>query len=514
MVKRQHKLLSLFLCVALLLTALLCGTFSAFAAAGDTVYVKLNNGWSSVHCYMWNSDSDKNAEWPGQSMTKVADGVYSYTLPKAYANIIFNNGSGGSGNQTSDMSYPGNSQIYDLSAGSWSSYSGGSQNPTTATQATTPQPTQKPNPGSGVTVYLKNTAGWSSPNCYMWNTATDSNASWPGQSMTKVEDNIYSYTTSKEYANCIFNGGGNQTTDLTTMNGQIYDNSTNTWSVYDTSPLQVKSYSADPDSSVYTGMDVELSAQAVSTGGTIVYKFSVTNASGATSVIAQNYTGNATWTPTNAGNYTITFDFADTSGNTNSRTLKIAVENDASLVSPIIKNVIPGNLNLIKRNQSATVSVTAGGGKTGTNLLFYKYIVKDPNGVANTPYYTLNSTYSFTPTLLGKYTVEVYVQGSDNTTVNKTYTYTATDSDVTTPTAPTNVTMPTSATEKPTSAEGYQLGDVNMDGVVNIKDATHIQKYIAKYAGYLTIRVDLGDVTGDGVVTVKDATYIQRMINM
>ncbi|HCA05538.1 MAG TPA: hypothetical protein DEO32_06555 [Ruminococcaceae bacterium] len=509
MVKRQHKFLSLVLCAALLCTALLLGTFSAFAAAGDTVYVKLNNGWSSVHCYMWNSDSDKNAEWPGPLMTKVADGVYSYTLPKAYSNIIFNNGSGGSGNQTDDMTYPGGGQIYDLKGNSWSKYSGGSQNPTQATQAT--QSTQKPAPSDSYTVYLKNTAGWSTAYCYMWNSDSDSNSAWPGQTMTKVEDNVYSYTSSKSFTNCIFNGGGdqNKTADLTTKYGQIYDNSTNTWSVYDTSPLQVKSYSADPTENVYTGMEVSLAAKAASTGGTVVYKFSVTNASGGTSVIAQNYTGAASWTPSAAGNYTITFDFADTAGNTNTRSLKLNVQNDASLTAPIIKSVVPSNLNLIKRNKAATVSVSAGGGKTGTNLLFYKYIVKDPNGVSNTPYYTLNSTYSFTPTMLGKYTVEVFVQASDNTTVNKTYTYTATDSDVTNPTT---VTMPPSVTEKPTSSSGYQLGDVNKDGIVNIKDATYIQKYLASYPGF-TVTLELGDVNRDGVVSVKDSTAIQRLIN-
>ena len=515
MVKHQHKILSLFLCAALLVTALMCGTISAFASAGDTVYVKVNNGWSSVHCYMWNSDSDKNADWPGPAMTKVSDNVYSYTLPKDFGNIIFNNGNSGSGNQTSDMTYPGGGKIYDLSSNQWGDYSGDNPTtPTNPTQPTTPtnptQPTTPTNPSGGVTVYLKNTAGWSSPNCYMWNSSSDHNAGWPGQPMTKVEDNIYSYTSTKEFKNCIFNGGGSQTDDLTTMNGQIYDNTTNTWSVYDTSPIQVKSYSADPESGIYTGMEVSLSANAVSTDGTVIYKFSVTNASGATSIVAQNYTGAASWTPTSAGSYTITFDFADTAGNTNTRTLKVTVENDTSLTNPIIKSVVPGNLNMIKRNKAATVSVSAGGGKTGTNLLFYKYIVKDPNGAANTPYYTLNSTYNFTPTMLGKYTVEVFVQASDNSTINRTYTYTATDDDITNPTT---VTIPTTATN-PTDPSGYKVGDVNKDGVVNIKDATYIQKYIAKYAGYQNIPVSLGDVTGDGVVSIKDATEIQRLINL
>ncbi len=58
------------------------------------------------------------------------------------------------------------------------------------------------------------------------------------------------------------------------------------------------------------------------------------------------------------------------------------------------------------------------------------------------------------------------------------------------------------------------IGDANMDGQVNIKDATAIQKYIAG----LTTEADLdfsyknSDVDTDGKVTVKDATKIQKFI--
>ena len=503
MVKKQHKILCLFLCMALLLSAMIVGTFSAFAASGDTVYVRLNNGWSSVHCYMWN-DGGNNGNWPGPTMTKVEDNVYSYKLTGDFNNIIFNNGNSGDGNQTKDMTYPGANQIYDLSTGSWGAYSGGGDDPTTPTSGTTP--TTPTNPSGGITVYLKNSANWSSPNCYMWNSSSDANAGWPGKPMTKIEDNIYIYTSSTVYANCIFNGSGGapQTTDLTARDGYIFDNSTNQWELYDTSPLKVKSYSADPQEGIYTGSEITLSANAQSTAGTVSYKFSVTNASGGTTVLAQNTSGVTAWTPTSAGTYTVTFDFSDTAGNTNTRTLKLTVQSDASVTSPIIKSVVPASLNYIKRNSATTVTVNAGGGKTGTNLLFFKYIVKDPNGGVNTPYYTLNSTYTFTPTMLGKYTVDVFVQASDNSTISKTYTYTATDNDV---------TDPTTATQPSTGSSQYKLGDVNKDGKVTIMDATHIQRYLARCKGYTEIDVALADMTGDGVVTIKDATEIQRKIN-
>ena len=46
---------------------------------------------------------------------------------------------------------------------------------------------------SGETVYVRTTG--SNPTCYMWTTSggtTTNNGAWPGVTMTKVEDNIYS----------------------------------------------------------------------------------------------------------------------------------------------------------------------------------------------------------------------------------------------------------------------------------------------------------------------------------
>ena len=539
MVKRKHKIISLILCLVLVVSAVCAGTVSAFAASGDTVYVRANNGWSNLHCYMWSDGKGDNKAWPGVQMTKVSDDVYSYTLTDDYANVIFNNGSGA---QTGDLTYPGNGKIYDLSKGAWEDYDGPT-NPTTATTATTAtsatqQTTVAPQPPVGsYTVYLENEAGWSSPKCYMWNSSTDANKAWPGESMTNVGGNVWQYTASKEYKNCIFNSGSNQTGDLTASYGQIYNNKTNTWSVYDVSDLQVKSFTADPAKGIYVGTEVNLSAEAVNTktGAAVSYKFSVTNAQGGTSVISDfSSTNSVVWQPTAAGTYTVTFDFKDTAGNENTRSMDLTVEDDSTLTKPVIKGVSPANLNLIKVNNPTTVSVKAGGGKTGTNLLFYKYVVTDPNGVKNTPYYTLNNTYSFTPSMAGTYTVNVYVQASDNSTVNKTYTYNATNGDIPTTTAPvpTTVPVPTTTAPVPTTTAPVPtttapvpttkptdpvrlFGDANNDGVVSVLDATYIQKSIVELPGvtpYYELDLEICDINGDGYISVKDVTALQLMI--
>ena len=51
MVKRQHKIMCLVLCLMLAVSTVFVGVVSASAATGDTVYVKVNNGWSNVNCF-------------------------------------------------------------------------------------------------------------------------------------------------------------------------------------------------------------------------------------------------------------------------------------------------------------------------------------------------------------------------------------------------------------------------------------------------------------------------------
>ena len=61
-------------------------------------------------------------------------------------------------------------------------------------------------------------------------------------------------------------------------------------------------------------------------------------------------------------------------------------------------------------------------------------------------------------------------------------------------------------------AEVTTLGDVTLDGNVNITDATAIQKYLAGSVEFSEVRKLNADVNGDGNITVADATAIQKMI--
>ncbi len=59
------------------------------------------------------------------------------------------------------------------------------------------------------------------------------------------------------------------------------------------------------------------------------------------------------------------------------------------------------------------------------------------------------------------------------------------------------------------NAEGFELGDVNKDGVVNVVDATILQINLAKLTVNSVYDETLADYNRDGFVNVLDVTYIQ-----
>lgn len=384
---------------------------------------------------------------------------------------------------------------------------------------------------SGHTVYLKNSAGWSSPNVYMWEPSDNNrnNAGWPGKPMTDEGDDIWSYEIDAEYSMIIFNGNG-QTGDLTYPgDGMIYDNSTGKWEKYDTSPLRVTKFEADAQSPQYIGTAIAFTADTKSEASLVEYQFSVNG------TVMQAYSSNKNfvWTPSTAGTFTVKLDVKDNAGNTNQRDMTFVINDPSKEVKPVFQSSTPSNNTQIKLNASTNVSVKAAGGNTGTKLLFYKYVVKDPSGTQmNTAYYTLNNAYAFTPKTEGDYTVEVSVQGSDNQTVKKTLTFTATNNPVTNPSTPTaTVTNPSSPTvtdpqpssptvtdpqpSTPTVTEpddpDYLMGDVDNNGVVDIRDASLIQKYVTRYSLNVFYE-ERADIDGDGKIQISDATYIQKLI--
>lgn len=477
-----------------------------------TLYFQNDAGWSTPHVYMWTGD-DNNAQWPGKAMTKVSGNIWSYEVTGNWSNIIFNVGSESA--QTTDLSFPGGGYIYSYSSGSWSKYSGSSVTPTTTpvTPTTSPvTPTTSPvtptTPSGKNMVYCKNDAGWASVYAYMWTNDSNKNAEWPGVKMTKGADDIWSYQVTGSWQNIIFNVGSaqTQTGDMAYPgSGYIYNNADNSWEIYDTSPLQVSAFKTDVESPQYNGVAITLSASATGQG-TVYYKFSAkNNATNAVTTIADFSTKNyAIWKPTATGTYTLTFDFRDAKGNTNTRSAQYKIEDGATSIAPFIKSLTP-SAGQIKTGAACTLRAEAGGGFTGTKLLFYKYTITDPSGnTVNTPYYTRNTSYSFTPSSVGNYTVVLTVQGSDNQDVSRAFVL----SSVTNPSDSQAETMPVS----PTEGESGLRGDADNDGVLTVIDATTIQKYRASIYTEAQLNMKNADVDRDGIVSIIDATQIQKKL--
>ena len=166
-----------------------------------TIYVK---SATAPYLYVWDgAGGEPNGAWPGAQMTQKDGDYWVKSFTQAPINIIFNNGSGG---QTSD--------IENISGNCYFTYDGTSG----YTTESAPVPGPDPTPGT-VTVYFKNTQGWSSVNCYAYIEGGSNNGEWPGAAMTYDADITvngskgwwkYTLPTGLENASVIFNGDGNQ----------------------------------------------------------------------------------------------------------------------------------------------------------------------------------------------------------------------------------------------------------------------------------------------------------------
>ena len=87
-----------------------------------TVYAKAD--WSQCYVYCWNADGSALAgNWPGTQMFLNEDGLWEGKVTAKASNLLFNNGEGGEGNQTTDLTMPhGNEIVYLYASDCWVTY--------------------------------------------------------------------------------------------------------------------------------------------------------------------------------------------------------------------------------------------------------------------------------------------------------------------------------------------------------------------------------------------------------
>ena len=82
------------------------------APTGNELYCQAPADWTECYIYTWDAGgAATTGAWPGSLMNHEGNGLWSYKVPEAAANVIFNNGNGGDGNQTGDMAKPTDSKI-------------------------------------------------------------------------------------------------------------------------------------------------------------------------------------------------------------------------------------------------------------------------------------------------------------------------------------------------------------------------------------------------------------------
>ncbi|CAL2082466.1 starch-binding protein [Tenacibaculum sp. 190524A05c] len=178
---------------------------------GITIYYKGNI--SNPNIYYWNtSPGTATTSWPGENMTDIGNGWFSYTFSNVNCtNLIFSrNGN----NQTDDLQRCGDGWYFN---GTWHDSN----------------PEEQPS-GNDLNIYFKSDS-YSNPEIYFWNvTPSNLTTTWPGETMTLQSNGWYKYTFSNtDCSNIIFsNNGSSQTTDLNRCSEGWYYNGT--W--YDSNP--------------------------------------------------------------------------------------------------------------------------------------------------------------------------------------------------------------------------------------------------------------------------------------
>ena len=85
------------------------------------IYVRSSN-WQNVKVYFWSDENKNMMQWPGVDTENLGNNVFRAEVPAGATWVIFNNGSGGNGNQTNDTKIEGYNKILDM--GVWSDYTG------------------------------------------------------------------------------------------------------------------------------------------------------------------------------------------------------------------------------------------------------------------------------------------------------------------------------------------------------------------------------------------------------
>lgn len=191
-------------------------TETTTAKRGDIIYFQKPDDWGSGTPYIYAWDNYKNPQnylnggWPGNTMTLVKDNLYEYEFTDdiGYTQLIFHNNSG---KKTADFDYICNGYIY-------------TANSTSEILAYSPISLNIDD-----TVYFEKPENWGETiYIHMWKDSGSDYDSWKSIKMSKVSNNLYSYTLNTSDAKnsgicdrIIFADDNNQTKNLSTVGSNL-----------------------------------------------------------------------------------------------------------------------------------------------------------------------------------------------------------------------------------------------------------------------------------------------------
>ena len=214
----SRRVLSTLLAMVLLLSTMTVGLVVADAWSSTThkVYFYIPNNLNNVKIHLWNSNGSY-AGWDNSpEMTSLGKGLYSFDVPSDLTNVIFRP--------------DGKNQSKDLSLSNWTDDS----KPVLFDYYKNDWTTYDTNSTSNY-VYLKNDAGWSTVKAHLWESSDSSNntTAWSGFEMESVGSGVYKlYIPSITKLNKVIFNNGSDSQESELHLGQIYNNSTKTWSAY------------------------------------------------------------------------------------------------------------------------------------------------------------------------------------------------------------------------------------------------------------------------------------------
>ena len=441
--------------------------------AMDYNYSNENN----TACHMIHNSAVAGSSWAEETDTSLDyNNGYGFNSQGYYVEVYQNQVVYYGANLTDELIYPAYCYIMDGSRGT-------AQEATNATGEVT---TADPNSTTGVTgstlpegvetkrVYFANTVKWGSVDCYSWSDSDKDTCIWPGYAAvycatTEQGVDLYYCDIPATHTQIVWNNAGNneQTVDILLNGTKDFFTPSTTKNSDKKYPVTASVWDyempTDPDETTEPSESSEETSESSETKEST----SATESSESTPATESSESTSASessesTSATESSESTSATESSESTSATESRESTSAIESSESTSATESSESTPAS------ESSESTSATESSESTPASE-------------------SSESTHA--------------PESSENTTVSQSDKETE-SSDISTPTDESSST----------DASKYELGDVDLNGNININDVTAIQKYLVDLARFNDEQLALADTDGDGHVTIKDATVIQLFI--